>query len=81
MVLDLYQPLERGRALVIAGDSRWVPFKYEKLPAFCFKCGRILYESKGCLVSLAKRANHKEGVWGWGSWLREDDSSRAPEHT
>jgi hypothetical protein len=65
--IDLYKPLERGRALLFAGESVWVTFKYEKLPAFCFKCGRILHETRGCPTSSAKRANHKEGAWGWGS--------------
>jgi hypothetical protein len=80
VVIDLYQPLERGQALIIAGESLCMTFKYEKLPAFCFKCGRILHEARGCPISSSKRANHKEGAWGWGSWIRADDLSRALDH-
>jgi hypothetical protein len=39
VAIDLYQPLERGRALLLTGKSCWVSFRYEKLPTFCYKCG------------------------------------------
>lgn len=39
VVIDITNPLERGRALVIEGKSLWISFKYEKLPLFCFNCG------------------------------------------
>lgn len=35
--IDLYQPLDRGRALLLTGSSCWVSFKYEKLQAFCYR--------------------------------------------
>jgi len=53
-----------------------VKFKYKKLPAFCFKCGRILHKASGCPIPSSKRSNHK-GVWGWGSWIRVEDPSNA----
>lgn len=37
VVIDLFQPLDRGRSLSLEGTSYWVKLKYEKLPAFCFK--------------------------------------------
>jgi hypothetical protein len=80
VVINLYQPLERGRSLILSGNSCWVPFKFEKLPAFCFKCERILHEISGSPVSVPKKANHKEGALGWGSWIRADDLSKAPDH-
>ena len=36
VILDLTQPLDRGRALSLVGKSSWVKFKYEKLRLFCF---------------------------------------------
>jgi hypothetical protein len=45
--IELYQPLERGRALLLTGNSCWVSFKYEKLMEFCYRCGKILHDEKG----------------------------------
>jgi hypothetical protein len=41
VAIDLYQPLDRGRALILSGKSSWVSFKYEKLLTFCYKCGTV----------------------------------------
>lgn len=50
----LRNPLERGRAL-----DYWESFKYERLPLFCFNCGRILHGVKGCMVKKSQR-HHDE---------------------
>jgi hypothetical protein len=80
VVIDLYQPLERGRSLTLNGASSWVHFKYEKLPAFCFKCGRILHASSGCPISSSKRANHKIGVWGWALGFRLEINQKSQKN-
>lgn len=36
VILDLRNPLERGRAIHLNGKCYWARFKYEKLPMFCF---------------------------------------------
>jgi hypothetical protein len=68
--IDLTKPLERGRALHLGGQSYWVMFKYEKLPMFCFSCGRVVHGRLGCLArreaTLHAAAEKKE----WGTWLR-----------
>ena len=46
--IDLRKPLERGRTLNLEGKPIWIPFKYEKLSAFCFQCGCINHGNKGC---------------------------------
>lgn len=43
--VNLFKPLPRGRSLKIKGNNFWIPLKYEKLPWFCFSCGRITHES------------------------------------
>jgi hypothetical protein len=73
VVINLFQPLERGRTLSISGSSCWVTFKYEKLPIFCFRCGCIIHGPKGCLEVSVRKPNHGEGSEGWGQWLRADD--------
>jgi len=42
--VDITKPLERGRMLKLNGRQAWVAFRYEKLPHFCFHCGRILHD-------------------------------------
>ena len=42
VTLDISQPLSRGRIVRSGGsNSRWVEFKYEHLPVFCYLCGRL----------------------------------------
>jgi hypothetical protein len=57
MVINLTKPLDRGRALTLAGKSYWVIFKYEKLSSLCFECGRIIHGVKGCPVQKSTRLN------------------------
>lgn len=39
--VDLLKPLIRGTKLRCNGEERWVEFKYENLPLFCFYCGMV----------------------------------------
>ncbi|XP_062151881.1 uncharacterized protein LOC133860261 [Alnus glutinosa] len=55
--VDITKPLERGRVLKLNGKQAWVAFRYEKLPHFCFHCGRILHNKMPCSGS--------QGVRGW----------------
>lgn len=48
--LNLSKQLTRKRTPSVLDDDLWIPVKYEKLPKFCFDCGRILYEEGGCLM-------------------------------
>jgi hypothetical protein len=78
VAINLFQPLERGRTLFLTGNKCWVSFKYEKLPVFCFWCGRIIHGLKGCPEPISKKSSHADGAKGWGMWLRADDMSRGP---
>jgi hypothetical protein len=74
--IDLVKPLERGRALRLEGKSYWVSFRYEKLPMFCFECGRIVHGDKGCPIPRRTRMSAAEDVKQWGVGLRADDGRR-----
>ena len=40
--VDATKKLVRGKKVTIeGGGSRWVFFKYERLPNFCYQCGRL----------------------------------------
>lgn len=64
--LDLTRPLEREWALNLEGNTHWVSFKYEKLPLFCFICGRILHLPTGCPGQNQARRNMDKSSGGRG---------------
>jgi hypothetical protein len=76
VTLDIMKPLDRGRALNFGGKSSWIEFKYEKLPLFCFRCGRLVHGSKGCPAPPATHIHDREETKPWGSWLRAIDPRR-----
>lgn len=47
--VDVRSPLKsQMRVKKTGGDWLWIKFKYEKLPSFCFYCGRIGHTDKFC---------------------------------
>lgn len=46
--IDLMKPLKRGTVIKFQGKSLRVFFKYERLPNFCYTCGRIGHQIKDC---------------------------------
>jgi hypothetical protein len=74
VLIDITKPLERGRALKVNERSIWVSFKYEKLPHFCYICGRIVHGSNKCRSETGFRLNRDTPTRSWGAWLRAEDS-------
>ncbi|XP_040987632.1 uncharacterized protein LOC121235350 [Juglans microcarpa x Juglans regia] len=48
VMIDLTKPLARGRFLNLGNSKYWIPFKYEKLPNFCYHCGKIKHAHGMC---------------------------------
>lgn len=48
VLLDLTQPIARGRTVNVRGCIFWAPFSYEKLPKIYFSCGCIVHGVNGC---------------------------------
>jgi hypothetical protein len=46
--MDLRKPLKRGSKLNFQGKDIWVDYKYERLPNFCFACGRVGHQMRDC---------------------------------
>ncbi|PNX69407.1 cysteine desulfurase mitochondrial-like, partial [Trifolium pratense] len=46
--VDLRKPLKRGTVITYQGKSLRVFFKYERLPTFCYACGKIGHQIKDC---------------------------------
>jgi len=71
--IDITKPLERGRALWLNGKLVWVNFRYEKLPHFCFNCGRIVHIREQCSESREAKQEGEEEPKRWGTWLRAEE--------
>lgn len=69
--IDIRQPLKKEHKVRVAGGE-WciVKFKYEKLPIFCFVCGRIRHTEQSCEVLFEMEVD--DGVREWGVELRVD---------
>ncbi|XP_058761605.1 uncharacterized protein LOC131634999 [Vicia villosa] len=81
--LDLKQPLKRGTVMQFKEKNLRVHFKYERLPTFCFTCGRVGHQLKDC---EAARDLSEEGFeeleeqdLSYGAWLRASPLPRVPE--
>ena len=70
IVLDLSKPLSRGKRLKLRDRSTSIPFKYEKIPRFCFNCGVIYHGSQGCMSPGGRRALGDGKDAQFGTWLR-----------
>ena len=56
--LDVTKRLIRGKKITVeGGESRWVNFKYERLPNFCYRCGLMNHALKECLGNGAEKKN------------------------
>lgn len=65
--LPINKALRRGGNVVNRkGGKFWVTFKYERVPNFCFLCGKLGYDKRHCSKSPD---NHNQGRQ-YGDWLR-----------
>ena len=54
--LDITKPLSRGRQVRFGPDSDgWVSFRYERLPVFCYWCGRLTHDAKECDIWICSK--------------------------
>jgi interleukin-1 receptor-associated kinase 1 len=83
--LDLRKPLKRGTKIKFQDRNLWVDFKYERLPNFCFACGKIGHQMKECEeVDDVDENNYndiEEKSQAFGPWLRASPLPRIFEET
>ena len=69
--IDVSKPLCRGRKIAMNADEFiWVAFKYEKLPNFCYWCGRVSHADKECEIWLASKGKLTQEQQEYGAWIR-----------
>lgn len=64
--VDLCKPLKRGTILKYQEKSLKVLFKYERLPTFCFVCGRIGHQLKDCEEIREGEMEGYDEIVEWG---------------
>ncbi|KAK6138367.1 hypothetical protein DH2020_027896 [Rehmannia glutinosa] len=87
--LDTRNPIKRRMKIKkTGGEWAWINFKYERLPSFCFLCGRLGHSEKFCeklYDSITIPVEKPYGIWlrasnrrfdqqGRSQWLRETPS-------
>ena len=71
MQLDITKPLCRGRKVRLGEHGmKWVEFKYERLPIFCYLCGMIDHDERDCLQGFRSKETPRPEEKQIGPWLR-----------
>jgi len=71
VTIDLTLPLCRGRVITLVdGGKSWVAFKYERLPNFCYWCGRLTHDDKNCDIWIQSKGTLKVENQQFNSSLR-----------
>ncbi|KAK7844675.1 uncharacterized protein CFP56_010616 [Quercus suber] len=71
--MDVTKKLIRGKKINIeGGESKWVFFKFERLPNFYYGCGLLNHAIKDCPEGWAEKSKLEESNKQYGAWLRGD---------
>ncbi|XP_023896455.2 uncharacterized protein LOC112008355 [Quercus suber] len=66
--MDVIKKLVRGKKITIeGGESRWVHFKYERLPNFCYRCGLFSHAIRDCSESVGSNYQTDESQMQYGA--------------
>ena len=68
--IDATRKLIRGKKVSIeGGESRWIFFKYERLPNFCYRCGMLDHGEKDFLEKKGEEPGRGEQMQ-YRAWMR-----------
>ena len=71
--IDILKPLSRGRVVRMGATKKgWVDFRYERLPIFCYWCGKLDHYDRDYLLSTESNESLEFDRRKYGSWLRAD---------
>ncbi|XP_027157908.1 uncharacterized protein LOC113759531 [Coffea eugenioides] len=77
VVVDIKQPLLRGTMVQINGMGKWLSFKYEKCPDFCYSCGVIGHCEKNCKSPVMVKKGQYQNQYG--PWMRVFGGRSSPQ--
>nr|XP_027124002.1 uncharacterized protein LOC113740657 [Coffea arabica] len=77
VMIDIKQPLLRGTTVQIIGVNKWLAFKYEKCPNFCYSCGVIGHSEKNCKSPVEVKKGQYQNQYG--SWIRVFERRGSPQ--
>lgn len=75
--LKVNTPLKRGGNIVCGGGRKvWVDYKYERIPSFCFYCGRVDHAENVCQIkdNDGQEGRLREGRYG--EWMKAASAFR-----
>jgi len=73
IVIDIKKPLPWCCKLWSEGEHvGWALLKFERLPNFCYWCGKVTHSESDCDVWLRGKGRLKKEEQQYGEWLRAD---------
>lgn len=78
VMIDVQKKLVKGKKIVIeGGEQRWIAFKYEQLPNFCYRCGLLSHGLKECKEGKEEGDHLDVCKLQYGAWLRGEAPRRS----
>lgn len=57
------------------GSQSWVSFKFERLPEFCYQCGKIDHSDRACPHPREEHLSFGDDQHNFGPWMRTQPAS------
>jgi len=77
--LPLSEPLKVGRLIKYNNQTLWLDFKYERLPHYCYSCGRLGHYTDACpSIPFEETMFTDSEKTPYGPWLKAEVQQYSP---